>query len=104
MNRFSSKFSNSPNSQNNSTSINNGDLPPIINTDKSSPETTTETPGGENNKSWLQNVKGKIAKTVEEKYTEYKNEKEMRKLQQNPNASQFAIDDLLLESDDLDHG
>ena len=30
--------------------------------------------------SWLHTVKGKIAKTVEEKYTEYKNEKEMRKL------------------------
>ena len=37
--------------------------------------------------SWLHTVKGKIAKTVEEKYTEYKNEKEMRKLNQHSNAS-----------------
>ena len=61
---------------------------------------------------WLHTVKGRIAKTVEEKYTEYKNEKEMRKLHQQTNAhssnlsNQFNIDgsfdDFLLENDDAD--
>ena len=40
---------------------------------------------------WLHTVKGRIAKTVEEKYTEYKNEKEMRKLNQQSNAHRFGF-------------
>ena len=79
LNRFSSKFSSNSGGQQNFASINNGDLAPIsvTNSDKSSPDHDLE----QTKSSWLHTVKGKIAKTVEEKYTEYKNEKEMRKLQ-----------------------
>merc|ERR1712083_212132 len=89
-----------------SVSINDGDLQP----EKSSP--TDQDSEQKITSSWLHTVKGKIAKTVEEKYTEYKNEKEMRKLHQNSNAhssnlsNQFNIDgsfdDFLLENDDAD--
>merc|ERR1712083_377585 len=87
-----------------SVSINDGDLQP----EKSSP--TDQDSEQKITSSWLYAVKGKIAKTVEEKYTEYKNEKEMRKLHQNSNASsnlnsQFynpegSFDDFLLDNDD----
>ena len=111
MNKFSSKFSTSTTSQANaasSVSINDGDLPPPqTSSEKSSPEQDCE----QKQTSWLHTVKGKIAKTVEEKYTEYKNEKEMRKLHQ-INASgghlnsQFNIegsfDEFLLENEEED--
>lgn len=84
LNKFSSKFSQSTP---NTSSINDGDLPPL---EKSSQEDLSK-------QSWLHTVKGKIAKTVEEKYTEYKNEKEMRKLMNNPPNNLECFDDLLLE-------
>ena len=96
-------------------SINDGDLVPILSTEKSSPDLNlqeSENQKGAAGGTWLHTVKGRIAKTVEEKYTEYKNEKEMRKLHQQTNAhssnlsNQFNIDgsfdDFLLENDDAD--
>ena len=74
-----SKFSNFKTSQTNPTSINNGDIEPTSN-DNDGVET----------KSWYSAVKGKL----EEKYTEYKNEKEMRKLLNSQNDFEdFTIDD-----------
>jgi len=120
LNRFSSKFSTNSSTANQSNSgtsvsINDGDLVPILSTEKSSPDLNlqeSENQKGAAGGTWLHTVKGRIAKTVEEKYTEYKNEKEMRKLHQQPNAhssnlsSQFNIDgsfdDFLLENDEAD--
>ena len=98
LNKFSSKFStNSSTNQANSgtsVSINDGDLVPILSTEKSSPDLNlqeSENQKGAAGGTWLHTVKGRIAKTVEEKYTEYKNEKEMRKLHQQPNANRFGF-------------
>ena len=58
-----------------------------------------ETPTGRS--SWLHQVKGKIAQKVEEKYSEYKNEKEMRKLMNDTGGSfDSNFDDFMLEDDD----
>ena len=99
LNRFSSKFSTNSSTANQansgtSVSINDGDLVPILSTEKSSPDLNlqeSENQKGAAGGTWLHTVKGRIAKTVEEKYTEYKNEKEMRKLHQQPNAHRFGF-------------
>lgn len=106
LNRFSSKFSSSsataagavstaPN-----TSINNGDLQPSslsVSSAAISGDNTTEQSSAEETRqsSWLNTVKGKL-KTVEEKYNEYKNDKEMRKnlMTSNPNI-EVAFEDIL---------
>jgi hypothetical protein len=93
LNKLSSRIHHSqPQTINNvdSGEINNGpEIKPGILSDnaaastsnKSSPEEepTNQTPGNSIRPSWLHQVKGRITKTVEEKYTEYKNEKEMRR-------------------------
>jgi hypothetical protein len=42
--------------------------------------------------SWLHNVKGRIAKTVEEKYSEYKSEREQRRQQQQVHQPEQVIE------------
>jgi hypothetical protein len=97
MNKFS-KFSSSK-SQN--PSINNCDPEFKSGIAEEDPDGCQETPTGRS--SWLHQVKGKIAQKVEEKYSEYKNEKEMKKLMNDTGGSfDSNFDDFIFEDDMID--
>ena len=100
LNKFSKFSSKSPNP-----SINNGDPQQQSNEIPSNllDDELNNVSGvgvGQPKPSWYHQVRGKI----EEKYTEYKNEKDMKRLQ-NENSLNFDsnLDDLLLDDDDDDN-
>ena len=91
-NKLSTKFGSSANTSTSS----------IVPNDNSTP-VQDPPPDTDRKESWLHHVKGKIAQKVEEKYTEYKNEKEMKKLINHSSGSSqiFNIDeDFLFEASD----
>ena len=98
MNKFSKFSSKSPNP-----SINNGDPQQQSNEISSNilDEELNNVSGvgvGQPKPSWYHQVRGKI----EEKYTEYKNEKDMKRLQNESLNFDSNLDDLLLDDDEND--
>ena len=99
LNKFSKFSSKSPNP-----SINNGDpqlQPNEIPSNLLDGELNNGGGGGvgQTKASWYHQVRGKI----EEKYTEYKNEKDMKRLQNESLNFDSNLDDLLLDEDDDDN-